>query len=93
MERDDSLHRIVCFINLSQTLKKKWNHARYGLVILNVKKMNIISFFLNKMFIEVEPTDLVVGVKYIIAVHHDKYCTARFGYHISGLGQHFYNAK
>ena len=45
------------------------------------------------MFVKVNSTDLVVGVKYVIAVHHDKYHTARFGYHTNGPGQHFYDVK
>jgi len=45
------------------------------------------------MFFNVDAKDFVVGVKYVIAVHHDKYHTARFGYHTSGPGQHFYNVK
>jgi hypothetical protein len=45
------------------------------------------------MFFNVDAKDLVVGTKYVIAVYHDKYYTARFGYHTSGPGQHFYDAK
>ena len=45
------------------------------------------------MFIEIDAKDLVIGTKYVITVYSDKYYTARFKYHTSGPGQHFYNAK